>query len=101
MASYSNTFTQVDANGNLIRRGLVTMSNSYTTGGEAITAANAGVGAIKGTPELQTVGGYVPEWVSSTGSVKVRDLGAGTEVVAGSDLSGVVFPARFTGIPID
>lgn len=99
MATYTNTFTQVDANGNLIRRGLVTMSNSYTTGGEAITAANAGVGAIKGTPDLQTVGGYVPEW--NSGSVKVRDLGAGTEVAAGSDLSGVAFPARFTGIPID
>lgn len=76
----------------------VTMSNSYTTGGEALTAANFGfrVGQIDAL-QAEPADGYVFEWLPATGKLKAYyfDIygasadGPGIEVANGVNLSSV------------
>ena len=65
----------------------VTMSNSYTTGGEAVAAADLDLDDIEDAVVMEgaTTGGYVPRYDTATDKLLLFD--AGTEVAAATDVS--------------
>lgn len=78
---------------------LVTFSNSYTTGGEAVTAADAGLTTIfaaVATSTTATAGAVADVWYDRANS-KLKALTTTAEVANATNLSGVVVEVLFIG----
>lgn len=74
---------------------------TYATAGIAVSAAQVGLGTINSLV-IDPAGGYVFEYVASTGKVKAYWTGAGlsavlAEVTTATALSGVTFNWRAVG----
>lgn len=78
---------------------LVTFSSSYATGGEAVTAADAGLQAIfaaVATSTTATAGAVAEVWYDRANS-KLKAFTTTAEVGAGTNLSGVAVEVLFIG----
>lgn len=80
----------------------ITFDSSYATGGEAISLGDLGLTAADFFGILPSAG-YVPEYIASSGKIKVywvdtsTDGAAMAEVASTTDLSAVTFRARVYG----
>jgi hypothetical protein len=85
-------FSPVDANAGWAVRGVLTMSNSYATGGDSITAAQLGIGQIVKMAVFDAPG-YLMRYNSASGTVQAYQqsaaTGALTEVPNTTNLSAV------------
>lgn len=90
----ADAFSPKDSNEGWSVRGTITMSNSYATGGDSITAAQMGLGTIKKIL-IASAGGYVLRYNSANGTIQAYDTGAASgdalaEAVSTTNLSAVV-----------
>lgn len=68
-------YSPVDSSAGYEVRGVVTMSSSYSTGGDSITAAQLGLGVIAKLL-VDSAGGYVLRYNSTNGTIQAYDTGA-------------------------
>lgn len=85
----------IDANAGYMMRGSITMSSSYVTGGDAVTAAEIGLGTLEDLfLAACTTSGYVLTYNSANGTVQAFWTGSAlsgvlSEVTSGTNLAAV------------
>jgi hypothetical protein len=91
----ADAFSPKDSNEGWSVRGTITMSSSYATGGDSITAAELGLGTIKFIEIAAATGaGYVLSYNPTNGTIQAFETGAAlsgplAEVASATNLSAV------------
>jgi len=87
IATNGSNFHVASFKNKIRNRYTITMSSSYTTGGEAVTAASLGMTTIN-SMILGPAGGYTFKWDSTNGKIMAYSTAA-TEVTATTNLSAI------------
>lgn len=92
-----DAYSPSDSNLGWTVNGSITLSNSYATGGDTLTAAQLGLGTIKGI-QISPASGYVFAYNSGTGKVQAYETGAALSGVLAEAANGTNLSAISAGV---